>query len=175
MSINGLWLLSEIYVSASSNNYWKSKLSEGSRNIHLAIMREPYLSFILNGSKTIESRFTLNKIDPYGNISTGDIIILKKSAGAIEGIFEAGAVVFVRADSEDDIHKVRQNFGSRLLVSDEFWEKKVNSRYVTLIEVRNLLAIKPIVVSMKNRRSWFLLGTTDNLRLNCLHSDENAQ
>ena len=32
------------------------------KQLHLGIFSEPYLTFILNGEKTIESRFSKNKI-----------------------------------------------------------------------------------------------------------------
>ena len=34
-------------------------------NVHVAIVNEPFLGYIKNGKKTIESRFTKNKIAPY--------------------------------------------------------------------------------------------------------------
>ncbi|MCI9434957.1 MAG: hypothetical protein HFI86_06785 [Bacilli bacterium] len=38
------------------------------QKIHLGIFSEPYLTYMLEGKKTIESRFSKNKIVPYNKI-----------------------------------------------------------------------------------------------------------
>ena len=45
---------------------------------HLGVFTEPYLTYMLDGKKTIESRFSKNKILPYNQISKDDIVIVKK-------------------------------------------------------------------------------------------------
>lgn len=35
-----------------------------SKNIHLGVFSEPYLTYMLKGEKTIESRFSKNRIAP---------------------------------------------------------------------------------------------------------------
>ena len=37
--------------------------------LHLGIFTEPYLTYMLDGKKTIESRFSKNKIAPYNQKS----------------------------------------------------------------------------------------------------------
>ena len=44
---------------AQGNTFWTRKLTMGTPvQVHLAVMVEPYLSRVLDGSKTIESRFS---------------------------------------------------------------------------------------------------------------------
>lgn len=47
------------------------------KTIHLGIFSEPYLTYMLEGKKTIESRFSKNKIIPYNQITKDDIVIVK--------------------------------------------------------------------------------------------------
>src|SRR5882757_5711201 len=54
--------------------------------IHLAVFVEPYLSFVLEGKKTVESRFSVNRHAPYEQVRSGDLIVLKKSSGPICGV-----------------------------------------------------------------------------------------
>jgi hypothetical protein len=54
--------------------------------LHLAIFREPYLTSIMEGKKTIETRFAKRPCAPYQRISAGDIIVLKRASGGIVGI-----------------------------------------------------------------------------------------
>ena len=44
---------------------------------HLAILRQPFFDMVLNGEKTIESRWSMNKIAPYKKVNIGDEILLK--------------------------------------------------------------------------------------------------
>ena len=47
---------------AQGNTFWTRKLTMGTPvQVHLAVMVEPYLSRVLDGSKTIESRFSRKK------------------------------------------------------------------------------------------------------------------
>lgn len=62
--------------------------------IHLAVFSEPYLDYIINGKKTIESRFSKNRSLPYQKVKTNDIIIIKQSSGPVVGYFRAGECLF---------------------------------------------------------------------------------
>lgn len=46
---------------------------------HIAILKKPFFDMILNGKKTIESRWSVNKISPYNKVKVGDIILLKET------------------------------------------------------------------------------------------------
>lgn len=49
---------------------------------HLAILRQPFFVLVLNGEKTIENRWSMNKIDPYKKVNIGDELLLKRSNGS---------------------------------------------------------------------------------------------
>src|ERR1700680_4829312 len=53
--------------------------------IHLAVLTEPYLQFILSGHKTVESRFSMKAIAPFRRVVPGDAILLKRVAGRSSG------------------------------------------------------------------------------------------
>ena len=78
------------------------------RRIHIAVMIEPYLSLIQKKKKTVESRFSRNKISPYSRINKGDLVILKKSGGGYVAVFEAGNVKFLEPQNESDIQKIKE-------------------------------------------------------------------
>ena len=141
-------IMSEILVQAETQkeNYWIEKIrSQDYKNIHLAIMVEPYLSMIFSRDKTIESRFSQKKIKPYGNVFTNDIVVLKKSGGAICGIFNVS----------DEILNIKNEYNDKIKANESFWDIKSNSKYATLMFVSKVFKLdKPISVSFKNRQSW---------------------
>ena len=76
------------------------------KKIHLGIFSEPYLSYMLDGSKTIESRFSKNKIVPYNKISKDDIVVVKKSSGKVLAYFTIKEVLFFDL-SETSINEIK--------------------------------------------------------------------
>ena len=69
----------KIQVDLQSNEYWHSKLIDPKCKIHLAFMVEPYLSLILSGKKTIESRFSTKKNDSFQFYISWGYSCIKKS------------------------------------------------------------------------------------------------
>lgn len=156
--LNSIISLIRNEVMSSNDKYWVRKLATGDyKNLHLAIMIEPYLSLLLNGNKTIESRFSRNKIIPYQKIDKGDIIILKKSGGQIVGLFEADGIDFFNFSNGCKLEYVKEKYNDRLLIKNDFWEEKKDSMYATLIGVNHLVKLKPINLNMANRKSWIIL------------------
>lgn len=142
-------------ASEKENLYWKAKLFNADYGrVHLAIMIEPYLSWVLGGKKTIESRFSQKRIAPFRKIEEKDIVLLKKSGGDIQGVFEAGAVYYYDSLDPDSILALKNQYNERICGSDEFWQSKQICKYATLIEINALFVLEPIKVKHKNRKSW---------------------
>jgi hypothetical protein len=126
-------------------------------SIHLAILVEPYLKFILDGKKTVESRFSINKIAPYEKIYKGDIILLKRSGGPIIGICKVTNSQFYRVDSKS-LSEIKHNFSNALCVHNtSFWKEKESSLYATIICIDKVIAIDPISFVKRDRRGWIVL------------------
>ncbi len=86
--------IDELLQQVDGHQFWLTYLADATRprsqiGIHLAIFSEPYMSLVLSGEKTIESRFSRNRCAPYGEIGDGDIILLKEVAGPICGLVRA--------------------------------------------------------------------------------------
>src|SRR5947208_15176323 len=54
--------------------------------IHLAVFVEPFLGYVLDGSKTVESRFSVNRCAPFGKVRQGDVALLKRPGAPVVGI-----------------------------------------------------------------------------------------
>ncbi len=152
--------LLQLQIYKNGNDYWKDKIKAiENRKIHLAIMVEPYLTRILKGEKTIESRFSTNRITPFKKVYEGEIILLKKSGGPIVALFEAGVVHSFEFSNkgEPTVNLIKEKYNNQLKIDDDFWNAKKDSKYATLINVKNLLVIEPISLKFLNRQSWILL------------------
>jgi hypothetical protein len=87
-------LLSDLRVDLAKDRFWTRYLSvqnEKRFTLHLGIFREPYLTSIMEGKKTIETRFAKRSCAPYKRIAAGDIIVLKRAAARIVGVCMADA------------------------------------------------------------------------------------
>lgn len=127
------------------------------RKIHLGIFAEPYLTYMLNGKKTIESRFSKNKILPYNQISKDDIVIVKKSSGDVLAYFTIKEVLFFNL-SETPINEIRNKYNKQLCVDENFWISKSNSNYVTLIIIDKIFNLKPFHIDKKGMQTWIKLN-----------------
>ena len=53
---------------------------------HLAILAPGWIDPILDGAKTIKSRFTKVRCAPYGKVHAGDLIYMKERGGPVKGM-----------------------------------------------------------------------------------------
>jgi hypothetical protein len=147
-------------VVAGATGAWRDLLvpfgSSATAGLHLAVFKEPYLSFILDGSKTVESRFSVNGVAPYGRVASGDVILLKGSGKPVIGFCRAAHVwdYELVPDSWDEI---RAKFGVALRAQDGFWESRRRARFATLIRVEQVCAAEPLAVPKRDRRGWVIL------------------
>lgn len=125
---------------------------------HLAILQQPYIDLILSGQKTIESRFSLNKILPYGAVKSGDIILMKESGGKVLGEFCVAEVDFYNNLIPETAIQLMQSFKARLCLDDEFIQRKQNSRFATLMHIANSVRYtEPYDYPKRDMRGWIIL------------------
>jgi ASC-1-like (ASCH) protein len=145
--------------------YWVSDLEKLQKNriaLHLAILHEPYLDLILEGKKTIETRFSIHRQAPFEQISKNDIILLKKTSGPVVGLCRVSNAWFYELNQNSwDI--IKNDFFKEILVKDEqFWEDKKNSCYASLIRVRDVSRLKKhLNFPKRDRRGWVVLIPRD--------------
>lgn len=127
------------------------------KRCHLGIFTEPYLSLMLEGKKTIESRFSQNKIAPYKRIDKDDIVFIKKSSGPILGYLTIKEVLFFDL-REISIDSIRLKYEDYLCVDEGFWQEKKKSNYVTLILIDEIKRVKPFKINKKGMQTWIVLN-----------------
>ena len=145
------------------NEFWSDYFNKtncfSTINIHLGIFIEPYLQFIIDGKKTLESRFSINQCPPYGKTAKGDLLLIKRSGGPILAISQITDVWTYQLNKDlwDEIKDVHAK--ALCIENPEFWQQKKNSKYVTLMRVKNIYSINPINFIKRDRRGWVVLNS----------------
>lgn len=141
---------------------------------HLAIVVEPYLSRLLDGTKTIESRFCRQRKPPFESVDPGDTLILKRSCGPVAGICKVAQAFYF--DLRDfPLRAVRDSFGPAIAVTDEaFWKAQEQARFVSLFRVSQMTPLPLIECRKRDRRAWVVMREPLNAELEEASPDRSA-
>jgi len=125
--------------------------------VHLAILVEPYLGLILEGKKTVESRFGVQRCAPHGQVAPHDIILLKRVSGPVVGICRVRETWFFDL-KRTTIDALRARFSRPLCAEDPaFWAERAHTTLATLMSIDLVMSIDPIDVAKRDRRGWVTL------------------
>lgn len=155
-------IVAEIQATLRGHAFWECYLAkalgpQSASALHLAVCIEPYLRYILEGKKTVESRFSTRRFAPYHHVDPGDVVLLKQSSGPIVGICLVTHVWFYKLNPQS-WQELRTQFAQALCASDPaFWQEREQAAYATLMRVREVQAIPPMSVSKRDRRGWVVL------------------
>ena len=148
---------------AAQDPGWQHRLtdilttSKTPRAIHLAIFVEPYLTYFLDGRKTVESRFSVHRCAPYRCIEKGDVVLLKRSGGPVVGICQVSHAWFYRLDPKT-WSNIKAEFTEALCAQDpQFWIERQRASFATLMQVEHLRSIDPIKWPKEDQRGWVVL------------------
>ena len=129
--------------------------------IHLAVFVEPYLSLLLQGKKTIESRFSVNKHAPFKQVQRGDVLILKRTAGPICGMCRIADAWFYKINSENWTEIER--YSTALCMDDSaFWDQKKAASFATLMQIEDVCLLEEFEIGKDDPRSWVVVKPTPN-------------
>ena len=161
-------VLTELFTRLHGDPFWEhlveGLIGQGSARFstHLGVFVEPYLGFVLDGKKPIDSRFSINQCAPYKSISKGDVVLLKESGGPIVGICMVSNVWFYELDP-DSWRTIRSDFAALLCATEaSFWEAREHASFATLIRLKNVRSVSPIPCHKKDRRGWVVIQTPDH-------------
>jgi hypothetical protein len=125
--------------------------------VHLAIFVEPYLSLVLDGRKTIESRFGVNMCAPHGRVSPNDLLLLKRVSGPVIGVCKVDKTWFFDLRTSE-LDRVRERFSRQLCAEDPaFWLARAHTSFATLMKVDCVTPLEPIAVQKRDRRGWVVV------------------
>jgi hypothetical protein len=149
-----------LWRAVAGSPFWESYLasvaSSNATRIHLGVFVEPYLRYIISGVKTVESRFSRNAVAPFRRVGAGDVLLLKRSGGAVEAIAYVSNAWSYRL-AREVWARIRGEFASAMCVSEEFLRGRRDASYVTLMQLKEVRAIEPLSVGKRDRRGWVVL------------------
>ncbi len=160
-------ILQKVASAAEGHSYWNAQfvaesiLSCQGPNLHLAILVEPYLELILNGRKTVESRFSVHRIPPFGCVEKDDVLLLKKSGGPIAGICQVTQVWSYHLNPQS-WSEIRTRFVDQLCIKNPmFWAAKKRAVYATLMRIANVMPTPAIAYDKRDRRGWIVVASRE--------------
>ena len=126
---------------------------------HIAVFDKETIQKIFTGRKTLEIRLSQKKVVPFEKVSAGDDVFIKESGGPVRGKFRAGKVEFFRNFDKKGLLRLKSTFGDKLAVDSGFWQKRMKSRFATLISIKSTEKFpRGLKMSKSDRRPWVILG-----------------
>lgn len=141
---------------------------------HVAILRKARISKgdnlladILAGTKTIESRWYVNKISPWDKIVAGDTVYFKESGGPVTALATVSKVMQFSNLNEQSRVKIIRDYGKHIaphfpLSEFESWAARHSAkRYCILIFLRDVKKITPFNIDKTgfgNSAAWLAVG-----------------
>jgi len=126
-------------------------------SIHVAILKKPYISLILSGQKTVESRLTKTAVPPLNVIKPGERIFIKASGGPFMATAVAGLIEQYKDLKPSDIHRLSRQYKKAVCGSDEYAELKKHSRFAVYIHLDQVEPLEIGPVYTKSMRAWHVL------------------
>ena len=122
--------------------------------LHLAVMTGGYLARVIDGAKTVESRFHRTNRPPLRRVAAGDLIAFKQSGGPVT------AVAAVREAQYLDLtvvrmSEVRAQWEDYLAApDDQFWEERSDARWASLFGLEHVRPIPGLRLTKRDRQPW---------------------
>ena len=151
-------LSTDLLINVISDHLWHDRLEswageDGSFGVHVAVFSEPFLGYVLAGTKTVDSRFSKHRIAPYGDVAAGDMILIKQTSGPIVGVSSAERVWYYELD-EKVLAEIKDRFGRYIRANSDFWRDRAERAYGTIILLKDVRPIVPFSIDKKDRRGW---------------------
>ncbi len=127
-------------------------------NYHLVILKKKYLDLILSGEKTVESRFTRTRKEPFGSIDAGDRLFLKYSSGPVCAVAKVKRAENFENLTTSEIRKLKKLYNHLIRADSDYWKQKRKSKVGVLVWIDGVKPIEPFDIDKKDWRAWVVLS-----------------
>ncbi|MBL8746895.1 MAG: ASCH domain-containing protein [Phycisphaerae bacterium] len=143
--------------------------------IHVAVVHAPYVEAILSRRKTIESRLSRVRCDPFGTVYSGERVYFKARGGAVLATAIVAGVYSFQDLTARRVSKIRREFGGAIGAPPEYWESKSSARFATLMRLADVERVRfgprfPVFYG----RAWQRLPDSSDVYPRCLHPDQRV-
>jgi hypothetical protein len=118
-------------------------------------MTGSFLDLIVQGSKTVESRFHRQRRDPLFSVNDGDLIVFRQSgrpAAHAAWVREAHFIDLAKTCIDEVRSRWQRPIGA---ADDEFWAARRDARWVSLFEISPAWCLpEPVELRKRDRRAW---------------------
>ncbi len=142
----------------------RQALLDGPSGLHLAICEEPYVSEILAGRKTIESRWGADRRAPYNHVASGDLVLMKRKGGPMAAALYIQKTGFICLDELGARERIRAQYGGALRLTEEFWSSAGRARYVSLLWIGAVWPLPALALPGQRRWGWKVLREASKCR-----------
>lgn len=134
---------------------------------HLAILKGKWLSKILSGKKTIESRWYKSKKAPFGMIKKGEVVYLKGCGKPVTAKATVQNALFFGSLDEEKTKKILRDYGENIGAKEEDCKLFAGKSFCTLIFLENVKMVKPFFIDKKgygNMAAWITTKNVEKLK-----------
>lgn len=142
---------------------------------HVAILDKKgrWLEKMLDGEKTIESRWYVNRVAPWDKVKVGDTVYFKESGRPVSAKAQVTKVIQYEGLDKSRVEEIVKKYGDQIapgMSNKGFVEwvlEKGNKRYCILIFLRSVKRIKPFMIDKTGygvSSAWLCVGNVDKLR-----------
>ncbi len=141
---------------------------------HVAIMNKTWglLPKIVNGEKTIESRWYMNRAVPWGRVGVGDTIYFKNSGEPVVVRAKVEKVLTFKDLSPEKVKEILNKWGSAIGIeanqASEYYNMFKDKKYCLLIFIKQAQEIKPFTIDKAGfgaQAAWLSVESIDQIKL----------
>lgn len=148
---------------------------------HVAILRKANISKgdnllrdILNGTKTIESRWYMNRISPWDKIKKGDVVYFKESGRPVTAKANVSRIIQIDNLNDITLKDLINKYGNAISPnkSQEKWsnwiKKHTKKRYCILIFLKDVEKVKPFNIDKSGygiSSAWLAVGSISKVKV----------
>lgn|GEM_PF-2393032 len=130
----------------------------GTRRHHLVVVHPCYIDAMLAGRKRVECRLSRLRKPPVEEVAPGDLLWLKPPSRPIRALAVAGECHYSSLEGGQTLASVVAPFRKAIAVDEAFFRDAESwARFVSLIELTQVMALAPMRVLKRDQRAWVVL------------------
>ncbi|MEV6829274.1 hypothetical protein [Amycolatopsis sp. NPDC051102] len=116
------------------------------------------MRLIIDGVKTVESRFHKVRSAPLNTVAAGDLVVFKPAGQPASHVAGVKRATYLDL-SHTSLEQARSTWQERIAdSSDKFWAARSDARWLSLVEIAWIREMTPTVLRKRDRRGWVTYG-----------------